>query len=95
MKPSGCADEPIRRPNWLTLGPRCAVCRANVLEEGEGAAMAADTDFRPNWRKTKAGAWRVKIEGRDYLCVEPRPMSKGDISEVVAKVYDLLTGKPN
>ena len=57
--------------------------------------MAADTDFRPNWRKTKAGAWRVKIEGRDYLCVEPRPMSKGDISEVVAKVYDLLTGKPN
>ena len=57
--------------------------------------MAADTDFRPNWRKTKAGAWRVKIKGRDYLCVEPRPMSKGDISEVVAKVYDLLARKPN
>jgi hypothetical protein len=57
--------------------------------------MAADTDFRPNWRKTKAGTWRVKIEGHDYLCVEPRPMSKGDISEVVAKVYDLLARKPN
>jgi len=55
--------------------------------------MTADTGFSPVWRKTKAGAWRVEIEGRYYLCVEPRPMSRGDMSEAVAKVYDLLTRK--